>query len=257
MSRPAVGIYGLTGCAGDQLVILNCEDRLLDIAGLVNIVDFPMASSERDRTTHLDVAFVDGSVVSAKDEATLRWIRDRCDVLVALGACAMWGGPQEVGAVPAAWTDMRRVVYGPDGPEYDARPSRPLSDFVPVDVSLPGCPIEAHEFVDCVACLARGYTPLLPRYPVCAECRWQENGCLLISRGQACLGPLTVGGCRARCPTLGHSCIGCRGPVEDANVASWLDAVGERGITESVARHKVGTFLPTRLLTPRREGGDS
>ncbi|MFC1652973.1 nickel-dependent hydrogenase large subunit [Planctomycetota bacterium] len=33
MAKPKVGIYGLTGCAGDQLVILNCEDELIDIAG--------------------------------------------------------------------------------------------------------------------------------------------------------------------------------------------------------------------------------
>ncbi|HSO23206.1 MAG TPA: hypothetical protein VLT81_09875 [Chondromyces sp.] len=27
--KPRVGIFGLTGCAGDQLQILNCEDHLL------------------------------------------------------------------------------------------------------------------------------------------------------------------------------------------------------------------------------------
>ena len=30
-SKPRVGIFGLTGCAGDQLQILNCEDRLLGL----------------------------------------------------------------------------------------------------------------------------------------------------------------------------------------------------------------------------------
>ena len=37
MNKPTVGIFGLTGCAGDQLVILNCEDRLLDIAALIDV----------------------------------------------------------------------------------------------------------------------------------------------------------------------------------------------------------------------------
>ncbi len=256
MNRPTVGIYGLTGCAGDQLVILNCEDRLREIAGLVDIVDFPMASSQRDRTSRLDIAFVEGSVMSARDETLLHGIRERSDVLVAIGTCALWGGLPEIGPGPE-WLDMAEAVYGAGANGYDTRPSRPLSAFASVDVALPGCPIEAHEFLDCLASLTRGYRPLLPRYPVCAECRWQENGCLLVADGAPCLGPLTVGGCRARCPSLGHSCIGCRGPVEDANVTSGLRALEERGIPASVARGKVGAFLPTSLLPAEPAGGDS
>ena len=49
MSKPTVGIFGLTGCAGDQLVILNCEDRLMDIVALLDVRDFLMASSENDQ----------------------------------------------------------------------------------------------------------------------------------------------------------------------------------------------------------------
>ena len=30
--RPKVGIFGLTGCAGDQLQILNCEDELVRLS---------------------------------------------------------------------------------------------------------------------------------------------------------------------------------------------------------------------------------
>ena len=257
MNRPGVGIYGLTGCAGDQLVILNCEARLLEIAGLVDILDFPMASSERNRTSRLDIAFVEGSVMSARDEALLHWIRGRSDTLVAIGTCAMWGGIPEIGASTAEWQDMREAVYGPAAIGYDSQPARPLSDFVTVDVALPGCPIEAHEFLECLACLTRGYRPALPRYPVCAECRWQENGCLLIERDMPCLGPLTVGGCRARCPSLGQPCIGCRGPVEDANVTSGLWTLEERGVSRSVARLKVGAFHPSSLLSAEPAGGDS
>jgi coenzyme F420-reducing hydrogenase gamma subunit len=54
MSKPTVGIFGLTGCAGDQLVILNCEDQLLDIANALNIRNFLMASSDNDAGGDLD-----------------------------------------------------------------------------------------------------------------------------------------------------------------------------------------------------------
>lgn len=256
MNRPVIGIYGLTGCAGDQLVILNCEDRLLEIARLVDIVDFPMASSDRDRESRLDIAFVEGAVMSARDEALVCWVRDRSDILVAIGTCAMWGGVSEVGAA-VDWLSMRESVYGPGAIGYDARPAHPIRDFVKVDVGLPGCPIEAREFIDCLACLSRGYLPLLPRYPVCAECRWQENGCLLTGRNAPCLGALTVGGCRARCPSLGQACIGCRGPVEDANIASALRILEEKGVPADTARRKLAMFLPSSHLEAQVPGGDS
>jgi len=242
MNTPRIGIYGLTGCAGDQLTILNCEDRLLEIASRVVIVDFPMASTARDRESRLDIAFVDGAVMSEADESLLRWIRDRSETLVAMGTCAVWGGIPDVGAA-GAWPEMVRARYGAES-RYDARSAAPLGAFVRVDVSLPGCPIEIEEFLDCLECLSLGRRPLLPRYPVCAECRWRENGCLLTDRRAACLGPLTAGGCHARCPTRGQPCIGCRGPVEDPNVPSLVRTLVECGVPESVARAKVGAFLP-------------
>ncbi|MEM2905312.1 MAG: 2Fe-2S iron-sulfur cluster-binding protein [Candidatus Bathyarchaeia archaeon] len=53
--------------------------------------------------------------------------------------------------------------------------------------------------------------------PVCSECSLHEEDCLL-SRGQACLGPLTVAGCNGVCMREGRICEGCRGPVTAADV---------------------------------------
>src|SRR5208283_416077 len=92
MSKPKVGIFGLTGCAGDQLVILNCEDQLLDLVALVDIRDFLMASSENQTDCQLDIALVEGAVCTKRDAARLLAIRKRSKFLVALGTCAVWGG---------------------------------------------------------------------------------------------------------------------------------------------------------------------
>ena len=77
MSKPTVGIFGLTGCAGDQLVIVNCEDRLLDVVAVLDVRDFLMASSDNDTKCQLDVALVEGAVLSRRDEEKLRGIRER------------------------------------------------------------------------------------------------------------------------------------------------------------------------------------
>ncbi|HUK87248.1 MAG TPA: hypothetical protein VLT85_06260, partial [Terriglobales bacterium] len=152
MSKPTVGIFGLTGCAGDQLVILNCEDRLMDVVALIDIRDFLMASSDNQTDCPLDIALVEGAVLSRRDEETLLAIRKRSKALVALGTCAVWGGvaAMDRGADRAA---MLEEVYGAAGKEYDSAPARALHEVVKVDLNITGCPIEKEHFLGGIGAL--------------------------------------------------------------------------------------------------------
>jgi coenzyme F420-reducing hydrogenase gamma subunit len=241
MSKPSVGIFGLTGCAGDQLVILNCEDQLLDLVGALDIRDFLMASSENDTECQLDLAFVEGTVLTRRDEARLRRIRERAGALVAVGTCAVWGG---VAAVNGAGqrAAMLSEVYGPLGAAYDSIAPRALHEVVKVDMSISGCPIEKHQVLAAVSNLLNGDPPSFPEYPVCAECRMRENNCLLIERNEVCCGPLTLAGCNARCPELSVACAGCRGPATDANLESALRMFADNGIDPGQVSMKLRTF---------------
>lgn len=243
MSKPTVGIFGLTGCAGDQLVILNCEDRLLDLVALIDVRDFLTASSENDAACALDVALVEGAVVSQKDAARLRAIRQRAKTLVALGTCAVWGG---VAAMDRG-ADRRKLleeVYGETGLSYDSAPAQALHEIVKVDLNITGCPIEKEHFIAAIGNLLNGDLPIYPAYPVCSECRMLENNCLLIERGELCCGPITAAGCQARCPNLRVACVGCRGPVSDANPSSWLAMLEEKGLDRRQLAARLRTFAP-------------
>jgi sulfhydrogenase subunit delta len=238
--KPHIGIFGLSGCWGEQIVILNCEDQLLALLGEVDIVDFLGGSSTNDVDGPLAIAFVEGSVGSAHDEAALRRIRERAGLLVACGTCACCGGvPAGNGCV--RHEDMGALVYGTAAAAYDIRRHRPVQDFVKVDVEIPGCPIEKEEFLQAVACLLNGDRPLLPTYPVCAECKMQEQDCLLLA-GVPCAGPVTVAGCKARCPGFNVGCIGCRGPVDEANLASMRSILARAGGKEEDIRWRLRTF---------------
>jgi coenzyme F420-reducing hydrogenase gamma subunit len=243
MAKPKLGVFGLTGCAGDQLVILNCEDQLLQITELVDIKDFLMASSGNDTSCELDVALVDGAVLSKRDEATLKKIRERSRLLVALGTCAVWGG---VAAMDRGVDRARLVgeVYGGLGSGFDTLPARALHEVVKVDLNIPGCPVEKSQVVAAVASLLQGDPPLYPKYPVCTECRIRENNCLLIEQGKFCCGPLTVAGCGALCPSLNVPCVGCRGPAEDANVPSAMAMYREKGYGSDEVAARLRTFAP-------------
>jgi sulfhydrogenase subunit delta len=239
--KPKIGIFGLSGCWGEQILILNCEDELLSLVGAVEIVDFLGGSSANDRETQLAIALVEGSVASAREEAALRRIRERAGLLVACGTCACYGGVAAMEGARARG-EMAEAVYGPIGRSYDIRPHRPLSDVVKVDARIPGCPIEKHEFLQAVACLLNGDLPLRAATAVCAECKMLEQDCLLVSKHVACAGPVTASGCQARCPGFNVPCIGCRGPVEEANFTSMADILAKSGFSEIEIRQKLRTF---------------
>ena len=247
MVKPKIGIFGLSGCWGEQIVILNCEDQLLDLVGAVDIVDFLGGSNVNDKETRLNIAYVEGSVANAREEASLRRIRDRADLLVACGSCACFGG---VGAMDAdrPREEVIRLVYGNVASfGWDIGPHRPLSDFVKVDVAVPGCPMENSDFLRVTASLLNGDLPQFPVYPVCLECKFKENDCLLVKRNLPCAGPVTVAGCGARCPQHNVACIGCRGPVAEANMASIENILIEKQLSKEDIRRKLRTFAAPML----------
>jgi sulfhydrogenase subunit delta len=253
--KPKIGIYGLSGCWGEQIAILNCEDQLLDIIGAVDIVDFLGGSSVNDTESRLLVSFVEGSVANAREEAKLRQVRERSDLLVAVGSCACFGGISAMDP-PKTRQEAIQKVYGKNGPakSWDIREHRPLSDFVKVDLSIPGCPMETTEFVKAVSALLNGDVPLMPTYPVCLECKMKEQECLLVVRGLPCAGPVTLAGCGARCPSYNIPCIGCRGPVDEANMGSIEKIFEEKELPKEQIKLKLRVFAAPVLDKSEQRG---
>lgn len=249
--RPTIGVFGLSGCWGEQIVILNCEDQLLDLVGRVEIADFLGASSAPPPRAPLAIAFVEGSVASDRDEERLRDIRQRSRVLVACGTCACHGG---VAAAGGTMTHEQKLalVYGDQAAGKNSRPNRPLSDFVDVDLAITGCPMEKEEFLQAVACLLNGDRPEKREYPVCAECRMAEHECLL-ERGVPCLGSVTAAGCHARCPGFRVGCVGCRGPADDANYEGLRAALRRIGLSDADIGRRLRMFEAPALRTHAEE----
>jgi len=251
--KPRVGIFGLTGCAGDQLQILNCEDELLRLAGSINIVDWVMVKSDNDHTCRLDIAFVEGVVATELDLELLKTIRARTNFLVAIGTCAVWGG------LPAMRNDLPSEVLEHEGLERDSSfldsvEALPATHFVPFEFLLPGCPVERHEFLATVNSLLFGTVPELPAIPVCLECKTRENACRVIENHEVCCGAMTRGGCGARCPSHGVSCAGCRGPVEEPHYDANVTMFADRGISSLEISNRIRNFSAPVWLRIGLEG---
>lgn len=217
-----VGIYGFTGCAGDQLVIIHDEARLLEYFQAADIRSFVMANSEHDEESELDVAIVEGSINTEDEIEELRHIRAKSKILVAIGSCAVHGGIQAGFSSEKEWKAAYDRIYGDTITLTMAHEPKPAAAYVDVDVNIPGCPIDPDQIYDAFARLVHGLPPEIENRPVCDICKLRENVCLL-EKGELCLGPITATGCKAACPSNNIVCMGCYGHYEGANIKGFID----------------------------------
>jgi len=241
-----LGIFGLTGCAGDQLTILNCEDKIIRIFNEFDIKNFLMATSNNTEES-VDIALVEGSVSCKKDEEAVMRIRAQSEKIIAIGICSSLGGIQAMISNFKDWEGAYEKVY--DGVKIDsnaALQSQPIDAFVKVDYYLPGCPISEKQLLHLLTRLLRGYQPEYGKHPVCVECKYRENDCLL-NKNIICLGPITSSGCEAICPSLNLPCVGCFGVYEEANTWSEFNLLLDKDFDRGVVINKMKNFSGTKL----------
>ena len=242
MSKPKLGIFSLTGCGGDQLQILNMEDQLLDLVSRFDIIDFQEGSSRKEEGP-IDISFVEGTVSTEHDLMKIKEIRERSKIVIALGNCAIEGCIQAMRNGETSLRERLKDVYGVDEDFFDAKLSKPITDYIDVEFSIPGCPIEKEETLRGITSLLHGDAPPYYSYPVCVECKLNEYPCVITEYDKPCLGPVIRAGCDARCPGLGLDCIGCRGPVEGTeNFAAEYKMLLDRGYSKKDIMNRLRVF---------------
>jgi sulfhydrogenase subunit delta len=227
MSKPKVGVFGLTGCGGCQLEILNLEDQLLDFISAVDIVHFTEAISEHSDT--YEIALIEGSVSTKHDIERLEHIARVAKIIIAIGACSGTGGLNCLKNLYGT-EKAKELVYGDKKGWIDAIDTKPIDAYVKVDYYARGCPPTRSEIVDIVKSLIVGKTPEIPNYPVCIECKRLGNTCVY-EFGMTCMGPVARAGCNARCPSAKSGCEACRGSIDDPNINAQKDLLAQYGLT--------------------------
>ncbi len=142
----------LDGCSGCHMSFLDLDERLIDLAGLVEFTASPITDVKE--IPEVDVGIVEGAVCNEDNEHVLRTMRARCKILVALGDCALTGNipalrnrqkltdVMERGYVETESTQAGDVPNAPELPKMLAS-VRPIQEFVKVDAHIPGCPPDA------------------------------------------------------------------------------------------------------------------
>jgi coenzyme F420-reducing hydrogenase gamma subunit len=216
-SRPRLAVWKFASCDGCQLSLLDCEDELLALADKIEIANFLEASSAVAPGPY-DLSLVEGSITTPHDAERILEVRRQSNILVTIGACATAGGIQSLRNF-ADVNDYISAVYA--SPEYidTLATSTPISDHVPVDFELRGCPINKMQLLEVIQAYLLGRKPQIPSHSVCVECKQRGTVCVMV-KGTPCLGPVTHAGCGAICPAFNRGCYGCYGPMETPNTAS-------------------------------------
>ena len=241
-----MGIFELTGCAGDALLILDCEQELLDIFKAADIQSFLMVRSD-NKDEELDIAFIEGSVSTEQEVNEILSIRRKSNMIVAIGICSCFGGIQARFTEQNDWEKRFKAVYNNgDMTCTQPRQSKPIDAYIHVDYYLPGCPIGKEPFLNLFTRLTRGFLPERYPVPVCVTCKFNQNDCLL-NKNLPCLGPLTSDGCGSICINHNLPCVGCFGPVEGANSNAEYHLLIEKGYDMELIKKKMANYSGTRI----------
>jgi coenzyme F420-reducing hydrogenase gamma subunit len=224
--RPRIAVFDFTCCEGCELQLANKEETLLDFLAAVEVVEFREISSAKGGD--YDIAFIEGAISRSDEIDRLLKIRKRAATLVELGTCACFGGVNRLKNAHDL-NAANKLVYG-DQPK-ETLPVRAVHELVPVDLSIPGCPVNKAEVERIVQHLVWDVPFAFPAYPVCLECKQRYTVCVM-DKGQLCLGPITKAGCEAPCPASGLGCWGCRGPAEEPNLDEFFEIARRHGFDE-------------------------
>jgi len=167
MSKKRLATVWLDGCSGCHMSFLDMDERLLTVAGMADLVYSPLVDV-KEFPLNVDVTLVEGAVSTEEDLHKIKIVRERTKTLVSLGDCAVTAnvpGMRNPFGTKAVYDRAYRenVTCDPGIPNQVVPAllpaSRPIHEFVTVDVFVPGCPPSADTIYSVVIDVLEGRQP--------------------------------------------------------------------------------------------------
>ena len=139
-------------CGGCEVAIADLGEQFLNLTSdKVDLVYAPILMSAREYGP-VDVAFVVGAVRTADDLKAVKEAREKATILVAFGTCPGFGGLNNLANLSSkdelldsayvnalSMDHTEKTIPHVNVPEV-LEEIKPLSDYVKVDLTIPGCP---------------------------------------------------------------------------------------------------------------------
>jgi len=203
MAKPKLALYWAASCGGCDVAVLDTNEKILDIANLVDIVFWPIAMDFKYHhvkamgNKSIDLCLFNGAVRSAEQAEIARLLRDKSKVMVAFGACACFGGiPALANFTNRAEIFQRAYIEAPSNkndegtlpllqtkvPEGELELPElfdtvlTLAQVVDVEYFVPGCPPPVDLILKLVNLFAQGELPpagsvIASDKTLCDECK--------------------------------------------------------------------------------------
>lgn len=164
-----VAMIGLCGCWGCNLSFLDMDENLLKLLEKVNI-NRSSFTDIKEIPVRSAIGFIEGGIANEENIETLEHFRENCDILISVGACAVWGGVPAMRNVETLEDCLREayivsptrplqqppaIPYHPDIPRITQK-VYPLHEVVKIDYFIPGCPPDGQVIFKVLDDLAHG-----------------------------------------------------------------------------------------------------
>jgi NAD-reducing hydrogenase small subunit len=177
VKKKRIATTSLAGCFGCHMSLLDIDERLLDLLQLAEFDRSPL--NDKKRFTHrCDIGLIEGGCGNEENVHVLQQFREHCDILVAVGQCAIMGGlPVMRNAIMHAKEPLRECLeeayigaklFNPQQ-LIPNDPALPLllnkvytcMEVVRIDYQIPGCPPSADTLWSALTALIRNEAPSL------------------------------------------------------------------------------------------------
>ena len=202
MSKPKIAVSWNASCGGCDESIVDIEDRILDVASMVEFVlwpcamDFKYEDVEAMKDGEIHAALINGGIQNTHQEKIVKMLRKKSKFIIAYGSCAWLGGVPSLvnlksreGVFRNSYLEMPsndnpggimpETKCTVDGHELELpeifESLLKLDDVIDVDYYLPGCPPTPKMIIGALEALLGGMLPekgavLAPDKALCTSC---------------------------------------------------------------------------------------
>jgi NAD-reducing hydrogenase small subunit len=169
MAKVRVATAWLGGCSGCHMSFLDLDEKLVELAPLIDIVWGPLVDP-KEYPKDVDVALVEGAVILEENRELIHLIRENSRLVLALGDCAITGNVpgmrNQFGRESVLdYADTTSGVLQAQIPRQVVSPLvervLPIHKEIKVDAFIPGCPPSADRIYYALSELLAGRLPKL------------------------------------------------------------------------------------------------
>ncbi|MGA1875160.1 MAG: hypothetical protein ACMUIA_06110 [bacterium] len=233
----------LRSCSGCHMKMFDLQEEFINCQQDLEVNYVTVIGAEDVPEAYLGI--IEGASVNKRNEKILEKLRERSEIIIAVGTCACLGDSPSLRSYLLNEYAIRE--RDEKKPRQDVRlQPKPINQIIPVDYYIPGCPPRFKTIRDVMFSLLKGNKPKDKRpQNVCSECHRSKNKqwsmekpvsldrlklsfdpfytaiqthspnpemCFL-DQGILCMGALTCNGCGARCIEGNIPCWGCMGQL--------------------------------------------